>query len=64
MMLSAMATTLDNDAHGTGAEYIYDCIGDDTPTTEAQAYQKRVTAVVAELVKEFERRAEKLRSRR
>lgn len=63
MMLSAMATTLDNDVTGTAAGYLYD-IAEDATASEAQAYYARMKAVGAELAAEFDRRAEKLRSRR
>lgn len=59
-MLSAMATTLDNDANDLGAGYLYDCV-DDMGDAAALAHRYRVQAVAAGLVAEFARRAEKLR---
>lgn len=59
-VLSAMATTLDNDAFGTDADYLYDCVAD-APDEDQRAYRARVKAVVEEIIDEFSRRAERLR---
>lgn len=58
-MLSAMATTLGNDAFGTGAGYLYDEAAD-LPDRDRRIHQRRVEAVARELIAEFSRRADRL----
>ena len=58
-ILGAMATTLDNDAFGTGAGYLYDVM-DDLPDAERRAYEERVRSVAREIIDEFSHRAERL----
>lgn len=58
-ILAAMATTLDNDAFGTGAGYLYDVM-DDLPDAERRAHEERVRSVAREIINEFSRRTERL----
>ena len=58
-ILAAMATTLDNEAFGTGAGYLYD-VADGLPDADRRAYEERVKSVATEIINEFSRRAERL----